>query len=87
MKKATIRNLRQLVHQASEELLEETGSLSLQSKAVVLGICADKLASMAGPVQEISLAPQVIQVFQNITNEFTERLIQTAQFKKPHIDL
>ena len=78
-----MKNLKRLVHQSSEELLESMDKLSPMQKATVMGISADKLNQMEDSRTEMSAVQlNQVNVNANISDEAVSRLIETAMAKK-----
>ena len=78
-----MKNLKRLVHQSSEELLESMDKLSPMQKATVMGISADKLNQMEDSKTEMSAVQlNQVNVNANISDEAVSRLIETAMAKK-----
>ena len=78
-----MKNLKRLVHQSSEELLESMDKLSPMQKATVMGISADKLNQMEDSRTETNAVQlNQVNVNANISDEAVSRLIETAMAKK-----
>ena len=83
-----MKNLKRLVHQSSEELLESMDKLSPMQKATVMGISADKLNQMEDSKTEMSAVQlNQVNVNANISDEAVSRLIETAMAKKEEATL
>ena len=83
IRRATMKNLKRLVHQSSEELLESMDKLSPMQKATVMGISADKLNQMEDSRTEMNAVQlNQVNVNANISDEAVSRLIETAMAKK-----
>ena len=83
-----MKNLKRLVHQSSEELLESMDKLSPMQKATVMGISADKLNQMEDSKTEMSAVQlNQVNVNANISDEAVRRLIETAMAKKEEATL
>ena len=83
-----MKNLKRLVHQSSEELLESMDKLSPMQKATVMGISADKLNQMEDSRTEMSAVQlNQVNVNANISDEAVSRLIETAMAKKEEATL
>ena len=87
VRQATIRNLRQVVHEASEDLLEDLAGLKPTQKALVMGIACDKLAVLEGARQDAALHVGQMQVIANISHEDITRLIESARMNQPTINV
>ncbi len=82
VKRTTVSNLIQLVNACSEDLLSEidSGNLAATQKAIILGICSDKLLAIEQR-QNPSYSLPTVHIQANISDEAVEKLILAATAK------
>ena len=90
VKRTTVSNLVQLVNACSEDLLSEIDGIAPTQKAIILGICSDKLLAIEQR-QTHSYALPAMHIQANISDAAVEKLILAATAKhtapQPIIDI
>ena len=90
VKRTTVSNLVQLVNLCSEDLMSEIDGVAPTQKAIILGICSDKLLAIEQR-QTHSYALPAMHIQANISDAAVEKLILAATAKhtapQPIIDI